>query len=159
MLVFVLCITAGLYAQNVKKPEPAKTTEHKKDTSTVPFVPTYLGKTFEYKGGQIPKAKFDELLHKGITAKDSLGNVYNVIGFTFSYVERNLYEDSVGKLQIMSEYLSEYCPGDTLPADIAASIYERTKQKDTAYFDGITLRKQSDGAGAYGKPMRFIITK
>lgn len=151
----LLCAALSLFAQNPKPDN--KAVAAKKDTS-VYFVPVYLGQS-QYKGGPIPKAKFDELLRHGLTARDSAGNKYNVLGFMFTYVERNLYEDSVGKLIIMPDYLSEYCEGDTIGTNIATSIYERTKQNDTVYFDDISLRKQADGSGGVGRPMRFVITR
>lgn len=154
-MLVLLCVAVSLFAQNPKTDN--KTAAAKKDTS-VYFVPVYLGQS-QYKGGPIPKAKFDELLHQGLTARDSAGNKYNVLGFMFTYVERNLYEDSVGKLIIMPDYLSEYCQGDTIGTNIATSIYERSKQNDTVYFDDISLRKQDNGAGASGRPMRFVITR
>lgn len=154
----LLCVAASLFAQNPKAAGDSKPVAGRKDTSSIPFIPVYLGQS-QYKGGPIPKAKFDELLHHGITSKDSLGNKYNIIGFMFTYVERNLYEDSVGKLMIVPDYIAEYCEGDTIGVDISTSLYERIKQNDTVYFDNITLRKQADGSGAYGKPMRFVITR
>jgi len=157
----LLCFAASMWAQNTKQTaapgaQAAKT--GKKDSVVIPYIHVYLGKS-QYTGGTIPKAKFDELLKQGVTSRDSLGNSYTVVGFTFSYAERNLYEDSVGKLMIQSDYLSEYCEGSMLPDHVLNAMMERTKPKDTAYFDNITLRKQSDNSGAYGKPMRFVITR
>jgi len=42
-----------------------------------------------------------------------------VTGFDFSYAEQKLYEDSMGKVVLMIDMSSEYCPGDTLQSDIA----------------------------------------
>ncbi|MGZ7142769.1 hypothetical protein ACXWOE_10135, partial [Streptococcus pyogenes] len=62
-----------------------------------------------------------------------------VAGFIFNYKERNIYEDSVGNIIPVTDLLMEYCPGDTLTPAISASIYQRTKRGDTAYFDDIRV--------------------
>ena len=69
--------------------------------------PVYLGKSNLY-GGTIKKRTFDSLLKQGITARDSLGNKYKIVGFDFSYAERGLYEDSVGNDQILTDFQSQY---------------------------------------------------
>ncbi len=153
----LLCFAAGLSAQGVKKPDDGKKPA-KKDTSSVPYIPVYLGHS-DKKGGFISKEDFDRLLKEGISSRDSSGNDFNIVGFTFSYVRRNLYEDSVGNLMIVPDYLSEYCPGDTLTPDVKNNIFYMTKQNDTAYFDDILLRRRKDGMGAYGKGMKFILTR
>lgn len=112
----------------------------------------------EASGGKIPKSVFDSLLKQGITAKDSLGNLFQVQGFYFSYGERSLYEDSIGNLIVMTDYLTEFCPGDTISSAIAHTLFTRTKRGDTAYFDNIKVISQ-DGAKQYGaKGMMFILT-
>lgn len=134
--------------------------------------PVYLGKGNLY-GGTIKKRTFDSLLKQGITARDSLGNKYKIVGFDFSYAERGLYEDSVGNDQILTDFQSQYCKGDTLDASITfsneetKSIYERTKGGDTAYFDRIKLFPLPgnkifptiDTLPILGRGMRFIITR
>ncbi|OJW77625.1 MAG: hypothetical protein BGO69_07320 [Bacteroidetes bacterium 46-16] len=157
LVLLLLCFAAGLNAQGIKKPDDGKKPA-KKDTSSVPYIPVYLGHS-DKRGGLISKSDFDMLLKQGISSRDSSGNEFNIVGFTFSYVQRNLYEDSVGRLMIVPDYLSEYCTGDTLTPAVSNNIYAITKQSDTAYFDDILLRRRKDGMGAYGKGMKFILTK
>ena len=128
------------------------------------FLPTvYLGKS-EYKGGAIKKETFDELLKQGLTSRDSLGNRYTVVGFQFSYAERKVYEDSLGNLQMLTDLAEEYCPGDTLTAGIAESIYERTKPGDTLYFDQVNVVKNAKNGNQpqqaiLARSMKFFIVK
>ena len=104
----------------------------------LPYV--YLGNS-TYKSGAIQKKVFDDLLKQGLTAHDSLGNKYKVTGFEFSYGERSLYEDSLGTPMIVTDYLTEYCTGNTVTPGIAASLPDRTKAGDSVYFDGIRVLK------------------
>ena len=134
--------------------------------------PVYLGNS-DYSDGPIKKTLFDSLLKQGLKSHDSLGNIYRVIGFDFSYAERNLYEDSVANLIVLTDFSSEYCPGDTISADISRStensesIYKRTKGGDTVYFDHIRLSvlpgnkilSANDTLPVLGKGMKFVIIK
>ncbi len=134
--------------------------------------PVYLGKS-NLNGGVIKKRTFDSLLKQGISAHDSLGNKYRIVGFDFIYAERSLYEDSVGNDQILTDFQSQFCKGDTLDASITfsdeetKSIYERTKWGDTAYFDRIRLFPLPgnkifptiDTLPILGRNMKFIITR
>jgi hypothetical protein len=119
----------------------------------------YLGQS-DFNNGLIPKVKFDELLKQGLTAKDSIGRMYKVDGFTFSYAARNLYEDSVGKLIVLTDFFSEPCLGDTISPGIKVNVYQYglTKPGDTAYFDGIKVIKPEGGHWT-APPMKFVITK
>lgn len=117
----------------------------------------YLG-TSNRNGGNISKKEFDDLLKQGLTARDSAGQTYRVDGFTFGYAERNLYEDSVGNLMILTDYLTEFCPGDTLSPAVANNIFYKTKPGDTAYFEGIKVLLPSGGR-AEARPMRFVLTR
>jgi len=126
---------------------------------TVKVITAYLGNS-DYSNGTIAKRTFDSLLKQGITARDSAGNSYKVTDFTFSYGERNLYEDSTGKLMVLTDYLSEFCTGDTLTTAFKHFVYvdKRTKPGDTAYLDKIRVHVPNGGnLGAKG--MRFILTK
>jgi len=120
---------------------------------------TYLGSS-DYKGGMIPKPVFDSLIRKGVSARDSAGNNYKVSEFVFSYSERNIYEDSTGKLVIMTDYLSEYCLGDTLSPSFQNFIYRdhRTKHGDTVYLDKVKVMLP-EGGTVLAVPSRFILTK
>lgn len=126
--------------------------------NTLKLIYPYLGNS-SYSEGLIPKQAFDSLLRQGITAKDSAGNSYKVTGFTFSYGERNLYEDSVGNLIMLTDYFSEYCIGDTISPAIKFMLNEnRTKAGDTAYIEKIKVLLP-EGGTVGTKPMRFVITK
>jgi len=133
--------------------------DDKQAAQKITVVQPYLGYS-DYTGGLITKRTFDSLLKQGIKAKDSAGNYYQVTGFTFGYGERNLYEDSVGKLMIITDYVTEYCSGDTLTASLQQMIFteNRTKARDTAYIDRIKVANP-EGKTLDVKNMRFIVTK
>lgn len=121
----------------------------------------YIGKS-DFKGGPIKRDDLCTLLKQGITSRDSTGKTYKVAGFEFAYSERMIYEDSLGNLMPVNDYMSEYCPGDTLTAGIAGSIYYRIKPGDTLYINRVTVFKAS-GNGEDNKIMgagiKCIITK
>ncbi|MBS1774115.1 MAG: hypothetical protein JST82_14750 [Bacteroidetes bacterium] len=151
-LVTVACLVAvSLIAQQkntadnkAKKPKPI-------------YVPVYLGKS-DLSSGNITKRVFDSLLMQGVRAQDSAGRVFTVNGFLFSYGERNLYEDSVGNPMVLTDYMTEYCKGDTLTTFIKKNISERSKAGDTVYIDQIMLTSP-EGKMGEGRPMRFVIKR
>ncbi len=155
ILLLLLCAGASitLWAQTQKKEADDKKAAKPK----VKYIPTYLGRS-AMDGGEVDKQTFDSLLRQGVTSKDSAGHAYSISGFTFTYGERNLYEDSVGQLMMLTDYLTEYCYGDTLSTFLIGNITERSKGGDTVYIDNITVRSP-EGAGGYGKSMRFILKK
>jgi hypothetical protein len=106
--------------------------------------------------GDITEGMFDSIAPSGIRIKDPKGAF--IEGFSFTYGERNIYEDSAGTERIVTDYLTEYCLGDTLSAFIAQNIAKRTKPGDTAYYDQINIR-MPDGKAALGKPMKFVIVR
>jgi len=147
------------------------------------LVPTvYLGNS-EYRSGAIQKNVFIDLMKQGLKAHGAKGEKYSVTGFDFSYAEQKLYEDSMGKVVLMIDMSSEYCPGDTLQSDIAYApnmlksvylndsadipkgLYDRVKPGDTLYFDHIKVTEtkknasMSDTATIAGKGMKFYIVK
>lgn len=166
LLIGATCAGINVWAQKAKtksvKPVNTSPFIEKKDTIVKKpkayYVPVYLGNS-NRQGGGISKFVFDSLLKQGIRAKDSLGRAYQVESFDFSYAERNMYEDEVGNLMWVTDYLNELCLGDTISRNVAASIYMRTKPGDTTYFDNIRLRRVSDNLPFQGKAMRFEITK
>ncbi len=154
ILVALLAISENLVAQRVKKDD----VKQKPAVQSRPVsVLTYLG-AFLSSGGYISKTDFDHHLKQGIVARDSAGNHYAVDGFTFSYAERNLYEDSIGNLIVLTDYLTEFCPGDSVTHAIANNIFHKTKPGDTAYIDNIKV-KLPDGTQMAAKGMKFILTK
>src|SRR5690606_39591740 len=117
----------------------------------------YLGKSDFYEG-KISKENFDSLLRQGIMVRDSSGNEYPVHGFYFNYAERNLYEDSVGNLMMLTDFIYEYCPGDTLTTALKNNIFYKTKAGATAYFENIiAVLPSGSQAGANG--LQCVLTK
>lgn len=155
LLTGLLSVTE-LTAQKVKKDDgKGKTVKH--EPVATASIRAFLGKS-ELSGGTISKQNFDTYLKQGLTAKDSAGNAYKINGFTFSYGERNLYEDSVGNLMVLTDYLTEFCPGDTITPAIANNIFYKTKPGDTAYFDNIKVLTP-DGKQVKAKAIKFVLTK
>lgn len=162
--VLMLVFGANLCAQQAAKGKADGKQPNNGKKIIVPMV--YLGHS-KNTGGPIKKSEFDELLKQGLTSADSLGNNYKVVGFQFSYAERNVYEDSMGNLQMMMDYSYEFCPGDTITSSISSSIYDRTKPGDTLYFDRVSLvklpKKQGDAVSesnpVAGRAMKFYIVK
>lgn len=161
-LVFTaLCMVAtlSLVAQSQKK--DAKADEKAKDGKAAKPkpkpIPVYLGKS-DYYTGKITKQVFDSLLKQGLTSRDSAGRAFKVTGFTFSYAERSLYEDSVGNPMILTDYHSEYCFGDTLTPFLKANMPERSKPGDTVYVDQISL-VAPEGYNANGRSIKLVIVK
>lgn len=131
------------------------------------FVPdVFLGRS-NLRNGYLKKNLFDSLLRSGLTSADSMGDAFKVIGFDFTYGERKLYEDSMANLEVITDYLYEYCPGDTVSAGVSQSLYSRTKPGDTLFFDKIKIARILNKNGSavidtnviLGKPMKFVITK
>lgn len=144
-----LAVTIG-YAQN--KPDKPKAPAQQ----APPRLEVLLGDAGSRSGGPITKEEFDSLAPQGIRLKEPNGAF--IEGFTFTYGERHLYEDSVGNDKLVTEYLSEYCFGDSLSAIISKTLPYRTKPGDTAYYDGIHVRLP-DGRSATAKPMKFVIVR
>lgn len=144
LLAFLIPMFMGMSANLWAQQKVAGKTEKNGGTSEVGkniLLPTvYLGHS-DYKGGPISKADFDKWLKQGLTSNDALGNKYKVKSFDFNYVERELFEDSIGNLKIMSEVYYEYCVGDTVTSAISASIYDRTKPGDTVYIDKVSVAR------------------
>jgi hypothetical protein len=147
--VFILLLSLTIItvvAQTKKKEEPkVKTT------------PVYLGNS-NFMSGPVKERTFDSLLAQGLKSRDSVGRVCKVSHFMLTYGERNLYEDSVGNLIMLTDLLSDVNYADTLTADMLRNITGRTKAGDTVYFDNIDLM-MPDGKGAVGTSMRFEIVK
>lgn len=151
--VILITSSLGLMSQKVENKTPKQTT---KTEEKYPVLTAVLAQS-DYHKGEIKKAVFDSLLKHGISAKDSAGNIYKVNGFVFGYKERNLYEDSVGKLMIVADYMTEFCSGDTLSPALKSSLYGRTKAGDTAFFDNIKVPVRAKQLMA--KSMKFVIVK
>lgn len=164
LLIATLAIGVNLMGQQATGKTDSKS---KSATGAKLFVPrTFLGRS-DMSGGTIKKEKFDELLHQGITSRDSMGNSYKVIGFQFSYGERSYYEDSLGNPIMTIDYAYEYCVGDTISPAISAIIYDRSKAGDTIYFDRVSVVRYDkktnqplpDNTAFAARPMKFAIVK
>ena len=121
----------------------------------------YLGHS-DFSGGKIKASVFDSLLKQGIHSHDSLGNPYQVLGFSFDYAERRLFEDSAGELTWQIDLSSEYCPGDTITSNVAATIYERIKHGDTVFIEQAVVVKPNTKRApdtVFGRVMKCEITK
>ena len=152
MAGLALLFTAS-YAQT--KQQPKKAAGSKLVVHAKPVMEVAIGQS-PLSGGPISKHDFDVIAPKGIRIKDPQGAF--IEGFSFTYGERNIYEDSVGNEKPITEYLTEYCMGDTLSPIISQTIAQRTKPGDTAYYDDIHIRLPN-GKPALGKAMKFVITR
>jgi len=152
LILTALCMATAysLVAQSQNKDEKAKKPKPKP-------IPTYLGKS-DKNGGLISESVFDKLVLEGLTSKDSAGREFKVTSFIINYAERNLYEDSVGNMMVLTDYLAESCNGDTLNTFLKANIPERSKPGDTVYFDQVMV-KAPEGFAMFGKSMKFVLTK
>jgi hypothetical protein len=136
-----------------------KNTKAKPVTKAAPAKPVFdvaLGRTSSLSGGKISKNDFDDIAPQGIRIKTPEGAF--IEGFSFTYGERNIYEDSAGNEKPVIDYLTEYCMGDTLSPIISHTIATRTKPGDTAYYDDIHIRLPN-GKPALGKAMKFAIVR
>lgn len=158
VLLLVVCQNAGAQQRKATTAKASATNVTQKKL----FLPqAYLGNS-DYKGGAIKRDELSKLLRQGLTSRDSLGNRYKVTGFEFSYAERMLYEDSISNVMVLVDYMTEYCPGDTLTGGISSSIYDRIKAGDTVYFERISVLRDNSNTGGdviAGKGMKFVITK
>lgn len=131
------------------------------------FKPTvYFGQS-GIASGTISKSQFESLIKSGLTSKDSSGKKYKVVGFDFTYAERNLYEDSVGNLMITADYMNEHCNGDTLSPSLTENLADRIKAGDTAFIDHIMVVRYKnksnepmpDSTAFLAKSMKLIISR
>lgn len=150
-------IMSGLFLVVSAWAQSGKDAKDKKPKNTFPGFAVYLGKS-DLTGVdlRVSKRVFDSLMKQGLTSRDSSGKPFQFHSFMFTYGERNLYEDSVGTLMILTDLLSEYCPGNTLTENISGSLFQRTKKGDTAYIDDILL-VDDKGKSRKGRAMRIIL--
>ena len=160
LVILFVFVAAALCAQNVKGEGDGNASAEdtsKKKAKPFPGFPVFLGNS-DMSGGLISERAFDSLMKQGLISRDSLGTVYQFNSFMFTYAERNLYEDSIGNLMVVTDYLAEYCEGNKLNNNIVPALWDRTKKGDTAYFDEIRLVDPS-GKSVKGKAMKFVLTK
>lgn len=147
--VMVLSIAGAFTLAQAQQQQPKKKPVHK-------------GKAFLADGktnsGGISKAAFDSLMAYPLIAKDTLGREHKVLGYTFSYAERGLFEDSTGKLKIMTDYYGTETEKGLLPDYWLKTMRDRTKGGDTAYFDLIIANYTDTGkAFFYAEPFKIYL--
>ncbi|MBC7553125.1 MAG: hypothetical protein H7257_04025 [Taibaiella sp.] len=157
----VILLMFGLYKAIAQQKGKEKTVAAAKPKKAALTPVVYLGKS-DFAGGKISVSKFSSLLKQGISARDSAGNTYNIVGFYLNYDEMRLYEDSVGESIITMDLSREYCSGDTVSTNIAQSIFDRVKKGDTVFFDQVMLTKNAANRRLdtfLGKDLKCIIMK
>lgn len=109
--------------------------------------------------GAISKAAFDSLVAYPLIARDTQGREHKVLSYAFSYAERGLFEDSTGKLKIMTDYYATESEKGKLPEFWLKNIRERSKAGDTVYFDLIISNYTDTGRSYfYAEPFKLVIT-
>lgn len=149
MVAGMLAVLQQATAQKPKQ-KPAKPVQ---PAARLPEVDVMLGNS-GLNGGSLPKRSFDSLVKQGLR----LSGEGKILGFSFTYAERALYEDSAGNPLRITEYFTEYCLGDRLSEGVKEGIADRTKPGDTATFDQIKVALPSGGE-ARGKAMKFVIVR
>lgn len=148
---FLLALSAvafTLFAQNGAKDKTPKKV-------AVPEIAVRWGEGDTTASKSVSVQDFRKLLGSRVVAAD---NGWQVKGFDFIYLENRVYEDSAGNPLFVTEYLKEYCPGDTISQGIKNLLPERVKARDTAYISGIRL-ESTGGKIGNGKPQRFLIKR
>lgn len=135
-----------------------KDAKQKKDPKAS-WIPVYLGQS-DIDSGLISKPLFDSLIKQGLVSRDSAGKEYKVTGFMLTFCERMLYEDSIGNIIPVTDYLSEYCFDNKLKAHQEDALLRRAKNGDTVFFEDIRLESlDSVKRPAHGRPIKLIITR
>ncbi len=123
----------------------------------------YKGKSFLADGtgsGNIPVEKFKSLLDKGLIARDTAEVNHPVHAFIFMYAERGVFEDSTGKLRIMSDNFSLPCDDGKLPDYWVKGIKEKSKAGDTVLYSNILSSYDDSGKKHfYAEPLKLILTE
>lgn len=136
--------------QAKKKPDGKKKIVHK-------------GKTYLMNGtgsGTISKRLFDSLINFNLMSRDTQNREHPVVQYTFTYAERGIFEDSTGKLKIMTDYYSVESDKGKLPEYWLRNIRERSKEGDTAmFFEVLSTYGDSLRTRFYTEPLKLIITE
>lgn len=148
-LIMTGIVLGTLAFQVQKKPAEQKKIVHK-------------GKTYLFNGmsgGKISKKMFDSLLNYNLIARDTQNREHPVIQYTFTYAERGAYEDSTGRLRIMTDYYSIGSEKGKLPDFWMRNLKERSKAGDTAIFSEVLSTYQDSlRTRFYAEPLKLIIT-
>jgi len=160
LLAVMVLATANLIARQVKASAG-------KSTPVKVFKPgVYLGST-GLNSGTLHKGEVEKMLHELVTSHDSTGKKYKVVAFDFTYMDRNLYEDSVGNLIVVPDYLNQHCHGDSIPSEITANLKDRVKGGDTIFYYNVQVVRYQpktnlpmpDSTAFLAKSMKFAIVK
>lgn len=148
-LIITGAIFSTLAFQAQKKPVDQKKIVHK-------------GKTYLFNGignGKISKKMFDSLLDYNLIARDTQNREHPVIQYTFTFAERGVYEDSTGKLRIMTDYNSIESEKGKLPDFWIRNLKTRIKAGDTAMFSEVlSTYHDSLRTRFYAEPLKLVIT-
>lgn len=123
----------------------------------------YKGKSFLSDGtgsGTISVSQFKKLIDQKLIARDTALVDHPVHSFIFMYAERGVFEDSTGKLRIMSDNFSLQCDSGKLPMLWVNGIKEKTKAGDTVYYSNI-ISSYDDSAKKlfFAEPLKLILTE
>ncbi len=123
----------------------------------------YKGKSYLSDGtgqGTISVSRFKSMLHNGLIAKDTAQVQHPVHSFIFMYAERGVFEDSTGKLRIMSDNFSLQCDSGKLPEMWVKGISTKAKAGDTAYYSNVLSSYDDSGKKFfYAEPLKLILTE
>jgi hypothetical protein len=142
----------GVYAQNVKKKKGGEVTQ-KEVPKPLAGLPLSWGERVLQEAEKISAPLFQALMQKPLSVTTGAGLVQ---GFAFTYAERALYEDSVGNPLILTDYMTEYCFGDTLSKNIKLLLPSRVKAGDTVYIANVKVQP-AEGKTVLGRSTRIVI--
>ena len=152
----LLALLAGIsltvaYAQNTKKKgvEIAK----KEGPKTITGIPLSWGGKALLESEKVNAALLRDLMQKSLTVTSGIGSIN---GFSFTYAERAMYEDSLGNPLPLTDYMTEYCFGDTLSKNIKLLLPAKVKAGDTVYIADVKVQ-QAAGKPVLGRPARIVI--
>jgi len=122
----------------------------------------YKGKTVlgdSYSGGTIPAARFESLMKQPLVSVDSADAAHPVLEFTFTYAERGAYEDSTGKLRIMTDYYTVNSENGVLPEYYINSLSGRIKYGDTVFYSEVISSFGDSTKKYHSQPIKLILTE
>lgn len=145
-LIFII---SQLYAQN--QVNPKKIVKHS-------------GKTFMaggiFDGGSISAKAFDSLLQLPLISMDTLEHPHQSNYFYLTYIERNIYEDSIGRPEILGDYFSVDCFDGKVPDAWLKSLHSRLKEGDTVLITNVqSYYNDSVKSVFYTQPMKIELTR
>lgn len=120
---------------------------------------TYLaGGVFD--GGKLSAKAFDSLIRLPLVSMDTLNQPHDASFYNVTYIERNLYEDSLGRPEIIADYFSFDCFDGKIPDVWLKSLKVRLKQGDTILINNVTsFYNDKKLSKFYTKPIGIVISK